>query len=153
MDGRAFLVSTEGGDIPFGLPHGFGLFHRDCRFLDGLELTVNGKAPTVLSGRGMRVTETRHYLTNPELPGAGRRRPIARNTIAIHRRRLLRAGVVHERLSIRNCGRDPAWLRVELPLPGAVRRHLRRQGLPVADRRRDTPAGIPEPRRARLRGA
>jgi hypothetical protein len=28
-------VSIEGGDIPFGLPHGFGLFHRDCRFLDG----------------------------------------------------------------------------------------------------------------------
>ena len=114
MDGRAFLVSTEGGDIPFGLPHGFGLFHRDCRFLDGLELTVNGKAPTVLSGRGMRVSETRHHLTNPELPGAGGRRSIARNTIAIHRRRLIRAGVVHERLSIRNCGRDPARLRVEL---------------------------------------
>jgi nitroimidazol reductase NimA-like FMN-containing flavoprotein (pyridoxamine 5'-phosphate oxidase superfamily) len=77
MDGRAFLVSTEGGDIPFGLPHGFGLFHRDCRFLDGLELTVNGKALTVLSGRGMRVSETRHYLTNPELPGSKGRRPIA----------------------------------------------------------------------------
>lgn len=74
MDGRAFLVSTEGGDIPFGLPHGFGLFHRDCRFLDGLELTVNGKAPTVLSGRGSLLgfrpdaLQRRLHIRRPLLP-------------------------------------------------------------------------------------
>ena len=47
-------ASQERRDIPFGLPHGFGLFFDDCRFLDGYEITLNGTAPTLLSGISMR---------------------------------------------------------------------------------------------------
>ena len=53
-EGSVFLVATEAGDIPFGLPHGFGLFFKDCRFLDGYAITLNGIAPTLLSGISMR---------------------------------------------------------------------------------------------------
>ncbi len=49
--GSVFLVTTDGGDIPVDLPHGFGLFFNDCRFLDGYDLTLNGVTPVVLSAR------------------------------------------------------------------------------------------------------
>ena len=53
-EGSTFLVATESGDVPFRRPHGFGIFFKDCRFLDGYELSVNGTTPTVLSGLSVR---------------------------------------------------------------------------------------------------
>ena len=105
-EASVFLVATEGGDIPFDLPHGFGLFFKDCRFLDGYEVTINDVALTVLSGGGGRGFETHHHLGNPELGPREGQGPIERNTIAVRRERLIRAGVVHERQSIRNHGRE-----------------------------------------------
>jgi glycogen debranching enzyme len=113
-DGSTFLVATESGDVPFPRPHGLGLFFKDCRFLDGYELSVNGTTPIVLSGLSVRGFETFNHLTNPALPGGNGRAPIRANTIEIRRERLIRGGVVHERLSVRNYGREPASLRIEL---------------------------------------
>lgn len=113
-EASVFLVATEGGDIPFDLPHGFGLFFKDCRFLDGYEVTINDVALTVLSGGGGRGFETHHHLGNPELGPREGQGPIERNTIAVRRERLIRAGVVHERQSIRNHGREA--IRVALAL-------------------------------------
>jgi glycogen debranching enzyme len=111
-EGSLMLLTDEGGDVPSSLPHGFGLFLDDCRFLDAFELTLNGEPPTVLSGTGMRGFETRHRLTNETL-GDGEN-GISKHTIALQRRRLIRAGVVHELQSLHNYGRRAAALRVEL---------------------------------------
>jgi hypothetical protein len=85
--GGLYCLSTPAGDIPERLPHGFGLFFEDCRFLDRYTLTINGQVPTPLSSADRRGFETLHHLANPTLadPGDGR---IASNTIAIHRHRL-----------------------------------------------------------------
>jgi glycogen debranching enzyme len=112
--GGLFLVATEGGDVPFALPHAYGLFYRDCRFLDGYILLLDGIEPVVLGGTTERSVETRHRVTNEELPGRDGHDGVAKNTIAIERDRLVRGGVMHERVSVRNHGRRLARFRVEL---------------------------------------
>jgi glycogen debranching enzyme len=95
-----FLVASEDGNVPFDLPHGFGLFFKDCRYLNGYELTLNGAPLVVLSGSGERGYETHHYLSNPGF-GSGKG-AIERNTIEVNRERIVRAGAIHERLVITN---------------------------------------------------
>ena len=113
--GDLFLVATEGGDVPFALPHAYGLFFRDCRFLDGYTLRVNGAALVVLGGTTERSIETRHHLTNHELAqGGAEGGTVPGNTVAVERQRLIRGGVVHELVAVRNHGRGPARVRVEI---------------------------------------
>jgi len=102
-EGSLVLLTDDGGDVPWELPHGYGLFLNDCRFLDAFELTLDHGDVTVLSGTGARGFETRHRLTNEGWRGTGE--AISKNTIGIDRRRVIRAGVVHELQVIRNyCG-------------------------------------------------
>jgi glycogen debranching enzyme len=109
-----FLVTTDSGDIPFALPHPFGLYFRDCRYLDGFTLTVNGTAPTTLSGAGRRSFETTHRLTTPDLPAVRNGSPVPENTVGLARERAIRGEVVHETLSVQNFGRQRACLDLEL---------------------------------------
>src|SRR5207237_7691528 len=103
--GRLFMLTDDRGDVPWRGPHGYGLFDGDTRVLDALVLTLDGRPPTVLSSSDTRGFESRHDLTNPELPRP-RGRPVPHNTIAVRRERFIRGGVVHELLSVRNYG---AW--------------------------------------------
>jgi glycogen debranching enzyme len=66
----------------------------------------------VLTGVAARGFETRHHLANPELRQGDTLIP--RNTIAVRRQRLLRGGVVHELMSVRNFGARPARFSLEL---------------------------------------
>src|SRR2546421_4830149 len=111
--GRLFMLADDRGDVPWRGPHGYGLFDGDTRVLDGFVLTLGGRPPTVLSASAMRGFEARHDLTNPELPRRGGR-TLPHNTISVRRERLLRSGVVHELLSLRNYGLRP--VRVTLAL-------------------------------------
>jgi glycogen debranching enzyme len=113
--GGLFLVAAEGGDVPFTLPHAYGLFYRDCRFLDGYTLRLDGVDPVVLGGTTERSVETRHHLTNEELPGASDNgAAVPKNTLAIERERVIRGGVIHELITVRNHGRGPARCRLAL---------------------------------------
>lgn len=58
--GELFLLTDECGDVPWGLPHGLGLFFRDCRYLDGYTLTVNGNVLTALSAEDSKGYKTSH---------------------------------------------------------------------------------------------
>ncbi len=62
-----FLVTERDGRIPLGHTHGFGLYYRDCRFLDGYELHLNGALPTSLAATASRGYMARVELTNPTL--------------------------------------------------------------------------------------
>ena len=42
-DGNLFFLTAENGFVPLEAGHGFGLYHNDCRFLDGYELTLAGR--------------------------------------------------------------------------------------------------------------
>jgi hypothetical protein len=86
--GSLFLLTDEGGDVPSPLPHGYGLFLDDCRFLDAFELTLDGRAATTLAGTGMRGFETRHRLTQRDGRHERAEEHHRRRTPAIHPRRV-----------------------------------------------------------------
>ncbi|MBI2202862.1 MAG: amylo-alpha-1,6-glucosidase [Candidatus Rokubacteria bacterium] len=109
-EASVFLVTTEAGDVPPGDAHAFGLYFHDCRYLDGWTLSVNGTEPIALSGASRRSFETTHHATNADLPGVRGGRPVARNTIALERRRTIRGDALHETLTVRNFGRSRAGL-------------------------------------------
>jgi glycogen debranching enzyme len=111
--GRLYMLSDRAGDVPWGRPHAYGLFDADTRVLDGYVLWIDGQPPTALSATDTRGFEARHDLTNPELPQPGGGL-LPRNTLAIRRERLVRADVVHELLSVRNCGAARARITLAL---------------------------------------
>jgi glycogen debranching enzyme len=110
--GDLFLLAQESGDVPWRLPHGMGLFYRDCRFLDGYTLTLNGREPIVLSRMATRGFEVYHDLSNPRLPRGDGQPSIPKNTVALRRQRLIRSDVLYELLTVTNYGCD----RVDLEL-------------------------------------
>ena len=46
-DGNLFFLTAENGFVPLEVGHGFGLYHNDCRFLNGYELTLAGRNPVL----------------------------------------------------------------------------------------------------------
>lgn len=110
--GELFLLTDRAGDVPFPLPHAFGVYFRDVRFLDGYELAIDEEPMTPLSSVDMLGYRTRQHLTNPTL-GA-----IERNTLEIRRDRVVRALKVYERLTLRNYGGVAARIRLSLRFRG-----------------------------------
>jgi glycogen debranching enzyme len=111
--GSLFMLATDSGDVPFEGPHGYGLYFRDCRFLDGYTLRVNGAAPTVLAASADRAFRTRHHLTTGTLR-RHERVVVPRQTLAILRERTVRDDIVHERTTVRNYGRERLSVTLEL---------------------------------------
>jgi glycogen debranching enzyme len=70
-DGDVFLVTEPTGDIPEDGPHGFGLYHHDCRFLNGYVLEIDGREPIPLVANAAHGHKGVVELTNPELPKRG----------------------------------------------------------------------------------
>src|SRR5207245_502827 len=69
-DGDHFLLCGQSGDVPLRPGHGLGLYWRDCRFLSGYELALEGEAPIALSSTAARGYETLHDLASPEIADA-----------------------------------------------------------------------------------
>ena len=63
-DGSLTLVSTHNGDIPIEENHGYGLYYRDCRFLSGYLIKINGNPPTNILSSDDKGYASIHMLTN-----------------------------------------------------------------------------------------
>jgi hypothetical protein len=70
-DDRTFLVTDRFGNVPEGNTAALGLYHRDTRFLSGLDLVVDGLEPNlevapesleVTTGEDTSVTASWSYL-------------------------------------------------------------------------------------------
>lgn len=61
-DDRTFLVTDRMGNVPEGNTAALGLYHRDTRFLSGLELKMQGLEPVLLHS-----STERNYLQIVEL--------------------------------------------------------------------------------------
>jgi glycogen debranching enzyme len=109
-----FLLTDASGDVPLQSVHALGLYREDCRFLDGLVLTIGGRAPVALSHSEARGFETVHHLTNPDLPDASGAARIAPNTLAIDRHRCVCGDAVFEEIAFHNHGASPVSLCAEL---------------------------------------
>ncbi|MGH9162661.1 MAG: amylo-alpha-1,6-glucosidase [Vicinamibacteraceae bacterium] len=112
--GEVFMLSTESGDVPWGLPHALGLFYHDCRFLNGYLLTLNGRSLTPLASDDLRGYRTRHDLSNPELVDQHGTVVAQKNTIGITRERVVRGSGFQERISLLNFDERSVSVTLEL---------------------------------------
>jgi glycogen debranching enzyme len=70
-DADVYLITNRDGNLPLQGPHGFGLYHHDCRFLDGYTIEIDGHRPIVLASTAAEDSKAMFELTNPELPRQG----------------------------------------------------------------------------------
>lgn len=107
LDGSTFVVSDRRGDIDADPDQPHGLFFRDTRFLSRWRLTVDGKAPDVLSTDDSDYHAAQFFL-------APRTGTIYKNPhLSLFRRRLVGEGI-HEDLTVLNHDAKPAELELRL---------------------------------------
>jgi glycogen debranching enzyme len=94
------LVTEHNGNIQVGEEHGYGLYHRDCWFLSGYVIRLNGGLLTsILSGDEEDYASTMVMTNRAFLDSRGR--PVRRNTVTIRRDRVI-PGFIIEHISITN---------------------------------------------------
>jgi len=100
VTGPLTLVTMRNGDIPSEDNHGYGLYHRDCRFLSGYTLKCNGKTPTDILSSDEKGHASITMLTNQRyVDPAGNF--VNKDTLSIRRDRII-PGVLDERITITN---------------------------------------------------
>lgn len=105
--GESFVVSGPDGDLRRGGDH--GVYVRDTRFLDRLEVLVDGQPPRPLAATDTGASSATFHAHVP-VPGAG-----ADPTLVLERRRLVDGGL-HEELHLHNHGRQAVEVEVGLRL-------------------------------------
>ena len=105
---RLYFVCADDGNVPLDGTHGLGLYHDDCRILDGyhMQLAGVGASPLVATAdRGFMATIA---LANPEikLPNGSR---ISKETMGIIWERVAdgSAPALHDRITFVNYGQEP----------------------------------------------
>jgi glycogen debranching enzyme len=114
-DADLFLVAQKNGDIPCSDLHGLGLYHRDCRFLDGYELSLGDTKPHPLVSTADRGYMAVFELTIDDIERAGNA-TIPAESIAIKWERVLDGATrsLRDRLTFINFGLAEVNLPVSL---------------------------------------
>lgn len=105
--GESFVVSGPSGDLLRGGDH--GVYVRDTRFLDRLEVTVDGTSPRPLTATSTGASSATFHAHVP-VPGAG-----PDPTLVVDRRRLVDS-CLHEEIHLHNHGRSDLEVEVGLRL-------------------------------------
>jgi glycogen debranching enzyme len=105
VEGSAFCISLESGDMLAG--HAHGLFFRDTRFLAELTLKVNGDRPEPLAAQLLDPFSA--TFVGQALPEPGR----ADSSLVVTRQRYIGRGM-REDIVVRNYGAEPAFCHVEI---------------------------------------
>jgi glycogen debranching enzyme len=109
-----YLLTNDAGDVPWELPHACGLYTKDCRFLNGLLLRLNGSAPEVLSNSHVGDQHSIHHLTNPALHRSDGNGAVPPHTVSVLRSRTIRDGAVRESIRLRNHNLGPVRVEIDL---------------------------------------
>jgi glycogen debranching enzyme len=104
--GDAFVVSGPNGDVRPGGDQ--GVYVRDTRFLDRLELRIDGEVPRPLAGRGVGGSRAVFHAYVPRTADRG-----VDPTLLVTRRRVV-DGSLHEEVAIDNRTRERRTVWVEL---------------------------------------
>ncbi|HTX43909.1 MAG TPA: glycogen debranching N-terminal domain-containing protein, partial [Methanocella sp.] len=111
-DGALTLVTMRNGDIPIEENHGYGLYHRDCRFLSGYVLRCNGKVPTDILSSDEKGYACISMLTNqPYKDSKGQ--AVDKDTLSIRRDRII-PGILDEKITITNFNRFETTVELSL---------------------------------------
>jgi glycogen debranching enzyme len=121
-DGDLFLASARDGAIPLDAKHGFGLYHHDCRYLDGYALTVEGTPLEPLATNTEPGFKAIVELTNREVRTRGGAQLDA-HEIGVRLDRLLdgRALALHDVLTVRSYAARPLTFTIALELRAGFR--------------------------------
>ena len=98
-EGEMFLYADEDGNLAGGF-QGMGLYYRDTRFLSQYDLTVDGRAPVLLSSSAERAYMSYVDLTNPDIWSDGHI-DIQQQTLNVRRIRVIN-GRLFERIRFKN---------------------------------------------------
>ncbi len=114
-DGGLFLVCRADGEITAECGSGFGLFHRDTRYLSRYELRIGGAATLKLMSSAARGSQSVHDLTNDvvrQLGGA----PLDVQSLGVRLDRTVdgESLVLTDRLVIRNFTSYPVTFRLSI---------------------------------------
>src|SRR5688572_15904761 len=104
-DDRTFLVTDRFGNVPEGNTAALGLYHKDTRFLSGLDLVVDGLEPILLHSSTERNYSQIVELTYP-FEAIDREGVHRKENVSIQRFRIL-SGSLYERIRVRNFGTKP----------------------------------------------
>jgi glycogen debranching enzyme len=102
-DDRTFLVTDRFGNVPEGNTAALGLYHKDTRFLSGLDLVLEGQEPVLLHSSTERNYSQIVELTYP-FEAIDREGVHRKENLSIQRFRVLADGSLHERIRVRNFG-------------------------------------------------
>ncbi len=141
-DGDPFFICPRNGQIPLSGAHGFGLYHHDMRYLEGLTVKVQGYELESLGTMAAAGTTAMLELTNPELPLPGGR-TVGRNVLTARWTRTLDGTrtQLHDRFEVENHGSDDAPLEVRVDVAAGFRDVYEIRGLAGPPRgRRHRPA-------------
>jgi len=117
-DGDLFFLSEPDARVPLDRRHGLGLYHHDCRFLNGYELWLAGTFPNLLISSGAEGFRAIFEFSNPDIPlGGGRVIPAQEVGIAWERIADGKRLALHDRISFHNYGLQA----IELPVTLAFR--------------------------------
>lgn len=111
-DDRTFLVTDRFGNVPEGNTAALGLYHKDTRFLSGLDLVVDGLEPILLHSSTERNYSQIVELTYP-FEAIDREGVHRKENVSIQRFRVL-SGSLHERIRVRNFGTKPRRITLTL---------------------------------------
>src|SRR5205809_3787989 len=113
-NGNLFFLSQPDASVPLTRGHGFGLYYRDCRFLDGYELTISGRKPEVLIHTAEAGFMATLGLSNPDLKFDGR--SVLKHSVEIRWERVASAAelTLTDTLVLRNLTSEPIRFSVEL---------------------------------------
>ncbi|MFE7083366.1 glycogen debranching N-terminal domain-containing protein [Priestia megaterium] len=96
-----FLLSEPNGNITKEHPYGLGLYTKDTRFLNKLNLKINGENPVLLSSEANENYMATILLTNPHMEDE-KGLILWRESVEIERKRFINKGVLHEALKFKN---------------------------------------------------
>ncbi|KHE73279.1 glycogen debranching N-terminal domain-containing protein, partial [Halobacillus sp. BBL2006] len=104
-EGDLFLTTEQNGDIEIDQDKGYGLYTKDTRFLNQLELTINGKKPSLLSS-----TAAKNYVASIRLM----EHEDDHGAIEAVRDRFIYDGVFYEKITFTNYFPTPQVFEVSL---------------------------------------
>ncbi|KWW17280.1 amylo-alpha-1,6-glucosidase [Peribacillus simplex] len=96
-----FLLTDERGNITENHQYGLGLYAKDTRFLNKLNIKINGEDPILLSSKADENYMATILLTNPHMEN-DEEVVLWRESIEIQRKRFINNGVLYEAITLKN---------------------------------------------------
>lgn len=113
-EGNVTLVTEKNGNIPLGEELGYGLYHRDCRFLSGYIIRLNDRLLRNILSNDDRDYASTIVMTNRAFTD-DRGKEVRKDTITVRRDRVI-PGLVREIISITNHNQHDVYASLTLEL-------------------------------------